>query len=297
MTGRIHWIAADVGIACLGLAGAGCSDWPQPEAVVEWIDVAAAQAEPAEAARTGADALRAKTRARIEAFTADAVESLKRSADFLAARKSYSFEADVSYDVLQPNGQMLEFGGTRDVLMRRPDRLRVEVVGRDGDAMQLFFDGQSILVDMPTEDAYVKAEKPGTLYAALDYLVEDLGTPSPLEDFVSENFAADVEGRIESGFYVEHVKLGDRICEQLAFRTDEVDFQLWVQDGEEPVPCRLVITYKQAEGQPQFTAQFHDWNLSPEVDDEMFAFTPPESAERIQVQALARELREQRGGK
>ena len=235
--------------------------------------------------------------ARIDALTADAVKSLKRSADFLAAQKSFSFETDVSFDVLQSTGQMLEFGGTRDVLIRRPDRLRVESVDRSGDVTQIFFDGQSILIDMPKEDAYMKAEKPGTLYAALDYLVEDLGAPAPLDDFVSENFAAGLAGKIESGHFVENVMLDDHSCEHLAFRGNEVDFQIWIQRGEVPVPYRLVITYNRAEGHPQFTAAFQGWNLSPKADDEMFTFTPPESAERLQIQALAGELRDQMEGK
>ncbi len=295
----IRWIAV-VGIASLGLAGVGCPEASQPTAVpvaAEASGVAVEAKAPAvEPVAEAAIEVSAETRARIDAFTADAMASLTRSADFLASQKSFSFEADVSHDVLQVNGQMLEFGGTRDVLIRRPDRLRAESVDRSGDVMQLFFDGQSILIDMPKEDAYMKAEHPGTLYSALDYLVEDLGAPAPLEDFVSENFAAELEGQIESGHFVENARLDDHVCEHLAFRADEVDFQIWIRGGEVPVPCRLVITYKKAEGHPQFTAEFHDWNFTPEVDDEMFTFTPPESAERLQIQALAGELRDQMEG-
>ena len=227
-----------------------------------------------------------------EAFTADAVASLKRSAAFLAAKKTYRFGAELTFDVLQPNGQMLEFGGSRDVLIRRPDRLRVEAERRDGTVMQLFFDGKSLLIDHPTEDAYIKVETPGTIYAVIDYLVDDLHTPSPLEDFMSENYAADIVNKIESGFYVQHAQLGDTVCEQFAFRTADLDMQIWIQTGDEPLPCRVVISYRHAEGQPQFTAQFRDWNLTPETDDEMFLFVPPKTAERIQIQAMARELRE-----
>jgi len=239
----------------------------------------------------------AETQARIDALTADVVASMKRSADFLAAQETISVQADVAFGVLQPNGQMLEFGGTRDILMRRPDRLRIEAVRRDGQVKQLFFDGKSMLIDMPTEDAYVRIERPGTLYAAMDYLVEDLGAPAPLEDITSENFAAGSEKRIKSGFYVQRVMLDGHICEQLAWRTEEHDVQLWVREGEEPVPCRLVITYTNSEGHPQFAADFHDWDLAPDVDDDLFIFTPPESAERLQAMAFARERRDELEGK
>ncbi len=274
-------IAAPAVIVCLALTLGGPTAHGSPDAD-----------EP-----TPAESARARRKARAEAMTADAIASLERGADFLGRQKRFSFGAEIAYDVLQPTGQMLEFGGSRDILVRRPDRLRVEAIGRDGDVMQLFFDGQSLLVDKPNEDAYVQVEKPGTLYAALDYLVDDLGAPSPLEDFLSEDFVAEVGSRIESGFYVEHAEIGGRICEHLAFRTDELDFQIWIQVGEQPLPCRLVITYKRAEGHPQFSADFRDWNFAPESDDEMFVFEPPESAERLQIQALQRELRDQRRGR
>ena len=276
------------------LVGGGCSESQEPADIAPDAE---AESRVQEATDAAIRQVSAETQARIDAYTADAVASLKHSADFLAAQQNISFRADVAYGVLQSNGQMLEFGGTRDFLMRRPDRLRIESIDRDGGVTQFFFDGNSILIDMPNEDAYVRIEKPGTYYAAMDYLVDDLGAPAPLEDFTSKNFAEGPVDRIESGFYVQRVMLDDQICEHLAWRNEEVDVQLWVREGEEPVPCRVVITYKKAEGRPEYAADFHGWNFAPEVDDELFTFTPPESAERLQAQAYIRELRVELEGK
>ena len=33
-------------------------------------------------------------------------------------------------------------------------------------------------------------------------------------------------------------------CEHLAFRNQDVDWQLWVQVGAKPIPCKYVITSK-----------------------------------------------------
>jgi hypothetical protein len=294
MIQSIRWGTTAVAFAFLMLVGSGCSESHEPADIAPDVE---AESRVQEATDAAVRQVSAETQARIEAYTADAVASLKRSADFLAAQQNISFRADVAYGVLQSNGQMLEFGGTRDFLMRRPDRLRIESIDRDGGVTQFVFDGKSILIDMPNEDAYVRIEKPGTYYAAMDYLVDDLGAPAPLEDFTSKNFAEGPVDRIESGFYVQRVMLDDQICEHLAWRTEEVDVQLWVREGEEPVPCRVVITYKKAEGHPEYAADFHDWNFAPEVDDELFTFTPPESAERLQAQAYIRELRVELEGK
>jgi hypothetical protein len=145
---------------------------------------------------------------------------------------------------------------------------------------------------MPGEKAYVAVKKPGTLDAAIDYLVDDLDTPSALHDFVSSNFYDDVEDKIRAGFYVEEAAIGERRCHHLAFRTSEVDVQIWIEDGERPLPCRLVITHKREAGGPQFWAQFHDWDLSPKVPDSLFEYTPPEGAERLALQTAIQEIRE-----
>ena len=58
-------------------------------------------------------------------------------------------------------------------------------------------------------------------------------------------------------------------CDHIAARTATVDFQVWVAEGERPLPRRVVITYLEEEGQPQFRAQFSDWNLTPEVPESL----------------------------
>jgi hypothetical protein len=72
--------------------------------------------------------------------------------------------------------------------------------------------------------------------------------------------------------------------------------QLWVARGNQPLPRRLVLTYKKAEGQPQFWAQFSDWNLAPDVPDSLFVLTPPEGAAKIAF-ASPKPERERQGKK
>jgi hypothetical protein len=85
---------------------------------------------------------------------------------------------------------------------------------------------------------------------------------------------------------VETTTLTDVPCDHLAARTSRgVDFQVWVAQGSEPLPRRVVITYKNETGQPQFWADLSNWNLAPDISDALFTFTPPDGAERIQFLA------------
>ena len=47
--------------------------------------------------------------------------------------------------------------------------------------------------------------------------------------------------------------IGGVECDHLAFRTKEVDWQIWIAQGSRPYPCRYVITSTQINGSPQYT--------------------------------------------
>ena len=96
---------------------------------------------------------------------------------------------------------------------------------------------------------------------------------------------SELDSRIASVDYVEKTTIGDEPCDHLAVQLNNgVDFQVWIAQGDQPLPKRIVITYKEEKGQPQFWADLSDWNLAPDISDALFTFTPPNGAERIQFQ-------------
>ncbi len=228
--------------------------------------------------------------ARIEALTHDAMDSLHRAADFLASQSRFRVVADVTFDVVQPDGRSIEFGGRREVTIRRPDRLRMTRVRRDGDTRSLYFDGSTISIDLPGQNAFVQLDHPGTLYAAVDHLVENLGAPFALSNLISENLAAPFEGQVTSSYYAGTTEVAGRTCEHLSYRLADVDLQLWIEEGDRPLIVRIVISYKNAEGRPQFRATLREWDLAPETPDALFEFEPAEGSERLVVESIFGEV-------
>jgi hypothetical protein len=131
------------------------------------------------------------------------------------------------------------------------------------------------------ENVYATVAKPGSVDEAMAYFVQDLDMRLPLAELLNSHLAQDLPERVRVADYVESSSIAGVPCDHLALRGDEADLQLWVAQGQQPLPRRLVITYRQADGRPQFWAQFSDWNLAPEVPDSLFAFTPPTGAAQI----------------
>jgi len=214
-----------------------------------------------------------------------AMSTLTRMAEFLAQAQRFSVTTDIGYDVAQDSGQKLEFGATRKIIVRRPDQISVDIEERDGTRRGFRFDGKQIAFFGVDEKVYATAEKSGDLDAAIAYFTRDLQMPMPMAELFASNLPKTLKDRVKEAHSVEETTIDGTRCDHLALRNDMVDAQVWVAKGDKPVPQRIVITYKRANGQPQFWANFHNWNFSPETPDSLFTFTPADGASRIQFVA------------
>ena len=211
----------------------------------------------------------------------EAIAIAKRMAVFLSQVQRFSVTIDMGFDAVQDDGQKIEFGETRKVLVDRPDRLRVEETKRNGATSEIIFDGNTIMIYYPMDNVYALANRPGTIDNAVSYFVNDLGMRLPLSQLLDSKLAESLSGQVTSAAYVEKSSIGGVLCDQIALRGEEADMQLWIAQGAEPLPQRIVITYRKLDGRPQFWAQFSDWNFKPKVSEKLFKVTPPEGATKI----------------
>jgi hypothetical protein len=216
----------------------------------------------------------------------EAMAILMKMADFLAHAKSFSVSIETGYEVLQESGQMIEFGAVRKMIIERPDHARVDILHRDGTKAEFIYNGKQIYVFNARDNVFGTVEKPGTIDQAMSYFTEDLAMRLPLSELCSTNLPDLLRQHVRVLHYVDTALIDGATCDHLAARTDTVDFQVWIEQGEKPLPQRTIITYKNAAGEPQFWAQFNDWDLSPKVSKSTFAIKPPEGAEQISFAAL-----------
>ena len=211
----------------------------------------------------------------------NAQDILKRMAEFLAKAQMFTVNVSSGYDVLQDSGQKLEFAETRAITVSRPNGLRIELEESNGDKHQVFYDGKDITVFSPTQNVYAQTDKSGGIDEAVMYFLRDLHMRLPLAMMLVSRFPEEIEKRTQSFDYVERTSIHGKAAHHLAGRTETVDYQVWIAEGAQPLPLRVVLTYKTEEGQPQYRAQFSDWNLTPQIQEAQFKFSPPGSARKI----------------
>lgn len=217
----------------------------------------------------------------------EAMALLKRTGEFLAQSPQFSVTIRAGYDVLQGSGQKIEFGENRQVVVRRPDRFRSDVERSDGEKATVLFDGKDVTVFSEKQKVFAKASMPGDIDGAVTYLLSDLNIRLPLAMMYLSRLPAEIDRRVRSVEMVERSVLMDVPCAHLAARADAVDFQIWIPTEGDPLPRRIVITYKYDKGQPQFWANLSGWNLAPNPADSLFAFSPAEGSREIPFLAKA----------
>ncbi|MDD1621446.1 MAG: DUF2092 domain-containing protein [Methylococcaceae bacterium] len=211
----------------------------------------------------------------------DANGILSRMANYLAKTPVFAVNLNDSYDTVQASGEKIEFSATRKVVVSRPNGLRVEREASDGEKQMVLYDGKDITIFSPSDNVYAQTAKPGGIDEAVKYFLKDLNMRLPLAVLLVSQLPAELERRTQSLDYVEKTTIHGQAAHHLAARTETVDYQVWIAEGPKPLPLRVVLTYKLEEGQPQFRAQFSDWNLAPQIDSTQFVFTPAEGAKKI----------------
>ncbi len=225
-----------------------------------------------------ASALTAPGSAGIEA-QADRI--LREMSEYLKTAREFTFHADVSYDSVLTSGEKIQYGGTADVSVRRPDRLHVEYRG-DERQSQIIFDGRTFTVYDAAVNVYAVTEVPAEIGAATDRMVEQYGFSVPIADLTYADPYSTLTESVQAGSLVGRHSVDGTPCHHLAFSQEAIDWQIWIEDGPRPVPRKLLITYKEEPGSPQYTARLSGWDFQPRISDHYFQFHPPAGADEIE---------------
>ena len=216
----------------------------------------------------------------------DAVALLRRMTDYLSSLKQLRVETDTTLEVVISNGQKLQYIHRASLAVQRPNRMRAERVG-ELVAQTFYYDGKMLSLSMPEEKFYATVAAPATLDATLDFARDKLEIIAPATDMIYSNAFQRLSEGLTAAYFVGAAMIGGVQCTHLAFRNAEVDWQIWIQDGDKPLPRKFVVTSKKMPQSPQFEVLMSKWDTSPKLSDAMFRFTPPKGSKKIDFTATA----------
>jgi hypothetical protein len=210
---------------------------------------------------------------------------LRRMSDYLAGRQQFSLKAESTLEAVLTSGQKLQYDSPATLMVSRPNKLRAH---RKGDLanQEFFYDGKTLTLYNPRENLYATTAAPATLDETLDFAREKLDILAPAAELLYKNAAEKMLKEASAGFVVGQSIVAGVKCSHLAFRGAEVDWQIWIEDGDKPLPRKFMITTKQVSGAPQFTVLIRSWDVATKLSNQEFTFTPPKGAKKIEFLKL-----------
>jgi hypothetical protein len=208
-----------------------------------------------------------------------AIAALTSMSNYLKTLQSFQVSAVVTRDDVLDDGELIQYDTRVNLLARSPDRLRVET----DNARQhrfYFYDGKTFTLYAERVNYFASAPAPATIGQLVDEVNDRFAVELPLADLFYWSGSDSKLGEIVGAIDVGPAVVGGVTCEQYAYRQTGMNWQIWIQQGDFPLPRKLVISTLTDEARPQYSATL-EWNLAPSFNEASFRFDPPAGAQKV----------------
>jgi hypothetical protein len=147
--------------------------------------------------------------------------------------------------------------------------------------IDMVYDGKTFTLHNKEPNVYFQRKASGTVDDAIRLLQYETGLDAPGADLLFADSYSSLKSGVTRGVYMGTTMFDGVECHYLVFRENDVDWQLWVKVGREPLPMKYVITSRWVTAAPQYTVHFYDWNTKAKINPGQFEFSAPKGARKI----------------
>ena len=210
-----------------------------------------------------------------------AIAALERMGAFLRQQKSFTVRVEIDNDYVVDGGQKVRLSSRGDLRVRRPDHLRASMVS-DRKAREFFYAGNTFTIYSPRIGYYATVTAPPTIRELADSLEQQYGLELPMVDLFRLGTDASTLKRITSAHWVGTATIDGVAMDQYAFRQPGLDWQIWIQRGDRPLPRKLVLTTTDDPARPERIIDM-TWDLGARHPESIFTFVPPKGSRQIAI--------------
>jgi hypothetical protein len=214
----------------------------------------------------------------VQEISPEAQVVVDRMTTFLESLKAYSIESQSTRDDVVAFGYKLQDNAHATLTVQLPNKLRSEISGDELERL-FVYDGATLTMYSPDDSVYTRTKAPDTIGKLVERLL-NAGIEMPMIDMLYSAHHASLTEAVHTGILVGDSNIDGVDCDHLAFRQAQIDWQLWVEQGDKPLPRKLLITTRYAVGDPQYQVTMR-WNLKPKIDATTFVFKPEKGVNEI----------------
>jgi hypothetical protein len=216
----------------------------------------------------------------LDSVESEALETLKRMNDYLLSRPAVAFRAIEEEEEVLNNGQKIMSTKEIRFAMLRPNKFHVQRHSV-GNNLEMFYDGVSFTLFQKDLNFFTSVAAPATVSEVFVELENKRNIQVVAQDLLRDDSYDLLQASFSSGFVVGKSLVQGVLCTQLAFRTADTDMQIWITQGDQPLPRKFIITSRWITGAPQYTVSFFDWDTQSTLDKSVFIFKAPQDAHEI----------------
>ena len=213
-----------------------------------------------------------------------ALKALDAMGAHLRGLTSFSVQANDTLDEVLDSGQKIQFSSTLKLDVRKPNGLRAEIE-TDRKSRRIFYDGKNFTLYAPQDQFFVTVPAAPTLKEVLNTVETKYGIAFPLVDLFHWGEDDSMTNDIKEAIRVGPSRINGQLTDHYAFRQEGLDWQIWIAQGEAPLPLRYVITTLDKPGEPQYSANL-TWDTGVKFDDKSFTFVPGQDDHPIPIVAI-----------
>ena len=207
---------------------------------------------------------------------------LHQMADYLASLQSFQVQGSAIDEVVTTAGQKIQVASDSKVSVQRPNRLRSEQLGAEN-GLAFWYDGKTMTLACKANNTFATAPAPPTLDATIDKARKQFQIEAPGADLLYSRPYDILTEQVTAGRLVGRESIDGTPANHLAFEGEEVDWQIWIAEGSQPLPLRYVITTKTVKNEPEFSVRLSHWEPQANITASTFEFQPPAGATRVQA--------------
>ena len=207
---------------------------------------------------------------------------LKSMTDYVSKLDTVSLDFSADLEALSTKGFKLQFPASGQMTLDRPNKFRITREGGHSD-IELVSDGETVTLYGRGKNAYAQNNAPDSFDAFVDMAREKRGMDIPGADLFLSNAYEVLMDPVTEAMYLGTGVVDGVECDHLAFRTPDVDWQIWVAKGGKPYPCKYVVTSKWTTAAPEYSLRVRNWNDSPKLGGDSFAFEPADGAKKVDL--------------
>src|SRR5271168_1020540 len=209
-----------------------------------------------------------------------AVEILKTASSRLAAAHTMSFTAVITDESPSRLAIPLAYTTKSEVVMQRPDKLRVITVG-DGPASEFYYNGKVMMAYSPAEDLVAIADAPPTIDETMEVAYHNAAIYFPFDDVIVSDPYKDISDDLRMAFYIGQSNVvGGVATDMIAYDTGGVFVEVWI-GVDDKLPRQLRAIYADDPLKLRHRLELSNWQIDPNVSADFFTSQKATAAKHI----------------